>query len=256
MAEALQSTGGDAKPTWYFRIRPWLAYREMKYVRDHPEDLVAIARVFFYFGGHDDGSIHRRILRDPDARRVLEERRPLPEVLCDLEALKRYPEGSLARCYAADLERHGLDPAQIDADTRLAHAHFEATPEHDFIRIRMRSLHDLIHTLTGYGVDGKGEGGIVAFTYANAGNRGYRSMALFNCANFLFAGQLGAVRFVWDGFRRGRKARFLWGQDWEALLSQPLDAVREKLGIEAVGPYEPQEFPHRQNADAAAAAKA
>lgn len=250
MAQAMSNQSVAQEPSWYFRVRPLLAYRQLRYVRENPDDLVAIAKVFFLFGGHDDGSIFERIQRDPEAKRVLDERIPLPKVLCDRAVLESYPEGSLGRCYAEDLERHGLDPAQIDADTRVAHADSNVTPDHDFIRIRMRSIHDLIHTLTGYQIDGKGEGAIVAFTYSNSGNRGYRTMALFNCLNFLMAGDWGATRFVFDGFRRGRKAAFLWGQDWESWLPLPIEIVRERLGIEAVGEYEPREFPHRADARA------
>jgi len=240
-----QHAGSSKKPSWNFRLRPLEALRELGKIRRDPEDLVAIARFFFSVGGHDDGTIYERICRVPEARRVLDERLPLPSALTNLEALRTYPEGSLARCHAEDLERNGLDPAQIDADTRLAQAGLAVSAEHDFIRVRTRSLHDLLHTLTGYCVDMLGEGAIVAFTYSNFGNRGYRMLAWFNCAKHLVKGELTAISFVFDGFRRGRKAKFLWGCDWDALLALPLEDVREQLGIEAVPPYDPIPFPHR-----------
>ena len=74
MAKAQPDPSSATTPSWYFRIRPRLAFRELKYVRENPDDLVAIARVFFWFGGHDDGPIYERIQRDPEARRVLDER--------------------------------------------------------------------------------------------------------------------------------------------------------------------------------------
>jgi ubiquinone biosynthesis protein COQ4 len=40
-------------------------------------------------------------------------------------------------------------------------------------------------------------------------------------------------RMIWQGFRRGRRAAWLPAQEWEELLAEPLEAVRERL---AVGP--------------------
>jgi ubiquinone biosynthesis protein COQ4 len=45
-----------------------------------------------------------------------------------------------------------------------------------------------------------------------------------------------AVREAW---RRGRKARWLPEQDWEALLQRPLEAVRRELNIERPALYTP-----------------
>jgi len=109
----------------------------------------------------------------------------------------------------------------------------------DFIRIRTRDLHDLIHVLTGYGVDYLGEGAVVAFTYGNFRNRGYLMLALTNCLLMLAVGKLRAIRFTWDGYRRGRRAAFLWATSWESLLPLPLEEVRRRLEIDAVGPYAP-----------------
>ena len=38
-------------------------------------------------------------------------------------------------------------------------------------------------------------------------------------------------RVIRQGFRRGRRAEWLLDQDWEALLEQPIDQVRQKLGL-------------------------
>ena len=41
----------------------------------------------------------------------------------------------------------------------------------------------------------------------------------------------GARAMIREGYRRGKAAAWLPGQDWEALLSRPLAEVRQELGL-------------------------
>ena len=36
---------------------------------------------------------------------------------------------------------------------------------------------------------------------------------------------------MWEGYRHGKQARWLLGEDWEAMLHQPIDEVRARLNI-------------------------
>src|SRR3546814_15761737 len=36
---------------------------------------------------------------------------------------------------------------------------------------------------------------------------------------------------VWEGYRNGRKAKWLIGEDYEALMAEPIEAARRRLGI-------------------------
>jgi ubiquinone biosynthesis protein COQ4 len=46
-------------------------------------------------------------------------------------------------------------------------------------------------------------------------------------------------RFLFSAWRRGRRARWLPGEDWEALLEQPLDVVRRELRLGSPPTYQP-----------------
>lgn len=228
--------------TWHYRLHPMRAIREIRRIRREPDDLVGPARFFLWMGGHDDGRTHQRALRDAGACRVLSERRPLPRQVYHFQELLDLPEGSFGRAYAEHLRREELDPLKIQSSTELAYAEFEASELHEFVRVRTRDAHDLVHALTGYGTDYLGETAAVAFTFGNCGNRGYLGLALTGLLGLLAMGQLRALRFIWDGYRRGRRARLLWGADWEPLLPRPLDEVRGLLAVEPVPPYEPVDY--------------
>ena len=98
---------------------------------------------------------------------------------------------------------------------------------------RTRDLHDIWHVLTGYQADESlGEAALVAFSYAQVGGLGWAFIggaaalkSLKVAGNSLFA------RAVWEGYRHGRKATWLAGEDYEALMHEPLAAARARLGI-------------------------
>ncbi|MCP4905080.1 MAG: hypothetical protein GY910_08860, partial [bacterium] len=45
-------------------------------------------------------------------------------------------------------------------------------------------------------------------------------------------------RLIREGYRRGKRAEPLLEQDWEALFEQPIDSVREQLGVGVPPVYE------------------
>ena len=51
-------------------------------------------------------------------------------------------------------------------------------------------------------------------------------------------GLLQNWRLIRQAYRRGRKAEWLVDADWETLLEQPIDQVREELGVGEPPVYE------------------
>ena len=96
---------------------------------------------------------------------------------------------------------------------------------------RMRDQHDLWHVVTQYGRDTLGETCLLAFTYAQTGNRGVGIIALVGAWNTRREFGKGVFGAVWAAYRAGRHASWLPEQDWEALLPLPLADVRRQLAI-------------------------
>ncbi len=97
----------------------------------------------------------------------------------------------------------------------------------------MRDTHDIWHVLTGYKADEHlGEACLVAFSYAQVGGLGWALIAsaaslksLRETKGTLFA------KAVWEGYRHGRAARWISGEDYLTLLHEPIEAARRRLGI-------------------------
>lgn len=182
--------------------------------------------------------IAERTGSDPDAARDMLARPAVREFLAgkqkplrvSLPALRAMPDGSLGRAFAAFLDDRGFDP------TGLYHSGDADSTDLDRFKVHMQRSHDLWHTVVGFDTDIAGELGLQAFGLAQLGTP---------LAHVIMsAGLLGALLFDRDdgerrmeaitrGWQLGKRARPLFGADWESMFTWPLDQVRARFGIAA-----------------------
>lgn len=203
----------------------------------NPEDTSQVFRIAEALSFGQPGRMLRRYQSHPTGRRLLAEREDLLATLRDRAALEAMPAGSLAHAYLAFLDAEG-----ITADGLVQASQDGTSAEYNrgdddlaWVRRRMRDSHDLWHTVTGYHGDLVGEASLLAFTFAQTGHPGIGFLAGLGLT---FGIHTQSRTMIADGFRRGRRARWLPPTDWLALLPRPLDEVRRGLSIEAVPPYE------------------
>jgi ubiquinone biosynthesis protein Coq4 len=168
--------------------------------------------------------MQRHLLENPAmAALVAEGWRPAPIDMAQLAAL---PEGSLGRTYADQLQRLNLTPDSL-IDPR------PITTPAEYITHRLRETHDIIHVLTGFGIDGPGELGLQAFNLAQV--RSPLAVLL------IFGGLLGTLqddeplepllRALARGFAMGLEARCLITYKLEEGWERPLADWRRELGL-------------------------
>jgi ubiquinone biosynthesis protein Coq4 len=104
---------------------------------------------------------------------------------------------------------------------------------------RTRDIHDIWHVLTGYRADESlGEAALVAFSYAQTGGKGWAFIAVAAALkSWRLTGSLAFARAVLEGYRLGKRAKWLLAEDYDALLNEPIDAARERLGISEAKRY-------------------
>jgi ubiquinone biosynthesis protein COQ4 len=223
-------------PATVHRLRPLDAARAMRALLRDKEDTRQVFLLMDALRGKTTVRQLAKFRKTEIGRQVLAERRQLLEQLNDRAALAALPAGTLGRAYhefmaAENLSADGL----VEASQVLVR-----TPEDELtlFRERNREMHDLLHIITGYGRDPIGEACVVAFSYAQTGHVGFAVIAFFGALNI--AKKLPGHpirRAVWEAYRRGRKAGWLIGADWEALLSQPVEAIRAQFGIKPMHRY-------------------
>jgi ubiquinone biosynthesis protein COQ4 len=192
----------------------------------------------------------KRFARSEGGARVLREKLELYDILSDVDLLGAMPEGSLGHAIydfytTEELSAAGLKGASEEAAGK--EGYFAGDDDRARFARRLRELHDVFHVLTGYGRDMRGEIACLAFTFSQTRNTGIGYVALKVLRGAGWSSEMG--RLIRQAFWRGRRAKWLIDQDWETLLRQPLDQLREDL---AVGPA--PEYEHLRSAGAPALA--
>ena len=215
------------------------AYGALSALFANPDDTKQAFRVVEALSGATGERLFAKFRATEVGKKALAEHRALLPFLKDTRALEALPASSLGRAYleflrsqqitadglvAASEEGYSLDP-DLDADRRL-------------FNDRLRDMHDLWHVVSGYRGDLIGEGAVLALSFAQTRNMGVGLIALLG---ILKIGKTfpGSRKIIWNGFLRGRRAKWLPAVDWEAMLSRPLDDVRRELGFDAPPTYDP-----------------
>ena len=208
------------------RLRPFEAMRAVRTLIA-TGDTRQVFVIFRAMRGRSGQRAFQRFTESTVGQAVLKDRRELLSTLTDRERLRQLPPGSLGRAYldfveSENLSAQGLVEASQDWDND------PMPPDVELFRRRMREMHDLSHTVTGYGRDQLGELCLLTFMYRQQGNLGMLLIVIM-AWNKVPKAARKAIREAW---RNGRKARWLAEQDWEAMLARSLETIRRELAIQ------------------------
>jgi ubiquinone biosynthesis protein COQ4 len=213
--------------------RDWkTALAALKRLLAHPDDTLQVFRIMRALNVDMVKRGYERLLQTAKGGRIAYDRPELAERLSDPAYVAAFPEGSVGAAYAAFLGRTGYSANGLVQVSRAEDTREERHPFAWFGR-RVRDMHDVWHVLTGYRADDPlGEACLVAFSYAQTRGLGWALIATGSALNALRhpRGWAG-VRAIWEGYRLGRRAAWLPGEDYEKLLAEPLDGARSRLGI-------------------------
>jgi ubiquinone biosynthesis protein COQ4 len=170
--------------------------------------------------------LKNRMLADSTGRRILRDRPRITSQTMPLEKLRRLPENSVGRTYAAWLDREGVTP-----DTRDQVRYID-DEEEAYVMQRYRECHDFYHALTGLPVFVEGEIGLKAFEFANTG---LPMTGLSLAAIVRLKGperrRMFETYLPW-AFGNGLRAKDVICVYWEEELETDVGVLRERLGIE------------------------
>lgn len=220
------------------RIRPLEARRAMNALLANPDDTEQAFRVISALSGNSGRRQLRRFRKTATGARVLRERTGPLEILTDSARMETMPAGSLGAGLRDFYDAEQLSPGGlVDASEAAFTAGSDAAdPDAELFGQRLRDLHDVFHVLTGYGRDLRGEAAVLAFTVPQTRNPGVAYIVWTALRRAGFRSELGFL--IRQAFRRGLRAAWLPGQDWEHLFERSLDGLREELRIGRPPEYE------------------
>jgi ubiquinone biosynthesis protein COQ4 len=214
------------------RLRPLEAMRAVKTLIA-TGDTSQVFVIFRAMRGRSGLRSFQRFSASPVGQAVLKDRRDLFNVLTDRARLKQLPPASLGRIYLDFVESENLS-AQGLVEASQSWDNDPMPPDVELFRRRMRELHDVTHTVTGYGRDQLGELCLLTFMYRQQGNLGMLLIVIMAWNRL----PKRARKAIYEAWRNGGKAGWLAGQDWETLLTRPLEDIRRDLAIPAPVSYE------------------
>lgn len=217
------------------RIRPLKAWRHMQNLLRDNEDTEQVFHIIDALNGNALITDLKAFAKTPEGQARLTERRSLPEILDDHDAIKALPAESVGRAYVAFMEREGLSAAGLVAESEKWWAGQDVYDDDaEFYGNRLRDTHDLFHVLTGYGRDQLGEISVLAFSHSQNKSRGNLFIAYIGAWDLRKIAPRGSkiISVVNEGRRNGKLAKKLVAEDIPALLTEPLEAARARLGIQ------------------------
>jgi len=163
----------------------------------------------------------------------------LPAILDDHAALRKLPAGSVGHAYADFMEREGLTAqGLVDEYAKFRTGQTRYDDQLERYGNRLRDTHDLFHVLTGYGRDALGEQCVLAFSYSQTPGWGVLFIAWAGARELKKqVGDFGIYAAVREGQQLGKAAQSITNQDIAALLAEPLDSARARLGIGTPAAY-------------------
>ncbi|MFN9927704.1 MAG: Coq4 family protein [Phenylobacterium sp.] len=208
------------------------AWRALKKLIADKEDTRQVFEIMRALNGKSIALGYHKLLETPEGGRMAFERREFSERLMDDAWLDSLPEGSVGAAYRAFIRSEELSAYGLADVSREGANDVDAPHPYAWFARRTRDVHDIWHILSGYHRDGLCEACLVAFSYAQTKGLGWAFIA-FGATTM---GKNGAPkhpynRAIIQGYRRGKAAKWLLGQDYERLMAEPLEAARERLGI-------------------------
>jgi len=220
--------------------RDWrTAFDAIRKLLANGDDTTQVFRIMRALNVGSTAANYGRFIATEEGGRMAYERVELAERFVDKAYIASFAPGTVGAAYRHFLETTGYSADGLADISRINREEDMRHPYAWFGR-RTRDTHDIWHVLTGYKADeSMGEAALVAFSYAQVGGLGWAFIggaaalkSLRVTGNTLFA------RAVIEGYRNGRKAKWIAGEDYLALMHEPLDAARARLGIPTPTAYQ------------------
>jgi ubiquinone biosynthesis protein COQ4 len=223
--------------------RDWrTAFDAIRKLMANGDDTTQVFRIMRALNVGNSPMNYARLIATEQGGRLAYERTELAQRLTDKAFVAQFAPGTVGAAYRDFLESTGYSADGLAEVSKINREEDMAHPYAWFGR-RVRDTHDIWHVLTGYKADeSMGEACLVAFSYAQVGGLGWAFIAgAASLKSLKVTGNRLFAKAVWEGYRHGRKAKWISGENYEQLLAEPIDAARARLGI-----AEPVAYLHAQ----------
>jgi len=214
------------------------ALRSLQRLLNDKDDTGQVFEIMRALNGSSTAKGYQRLLTTNQGGRIAYQRQEFAERLMDDAWLDSLPDGSVGAAYRAFIRSENLSAEGLAEISRQTERAVDEQHPYAWFGRRTRDVHDIWHILSGYHRDGLGEACLVAFSYAQTKGLGWALIAFGAAFRARKSREHPYVKAIWQGYRRGKAARWLLGEDYERLMAEPLEDARKRLGITAATLYD------------------
>jgi ubiquinone biosynthesis protein COQ4 len=218
------------------------ALRSLRKLLADKDDTVQVFEIMRALNGGSTAKGYHKLLASPQGGRIAYEREEFAAKLMDDAWLDSFAPGTVGAAYRDFIREAGFSADGLADVSRTSLKDVDEPHPYAWFGRRTRDVHDIWHVLTGYSRDALGEACLVAFSYAQTKGLGW---ALIAVGAAVRAGNAHPyAKAIWQGYQRGKAAAWLLGEDYEALMNEPMAAARARLGLTAATVYDaiPSDF--------------
>lgn len=224
------------RTTWTPWLKAWRMLIDAKYHGDIYEAFLGMEAPVF-------ARAYYQVRSHPNGRKLFKHKPDLLSVLGDVDYLSSLPFGSLGHAYLSFLNTNKLDAGVFGESSIIRPIAEKNNWDDDFyyMVIRGTALHDMFHTIGGYGPDVAGEMANIGFHCGQmepAGPLG--KLGLFGALTLPGASIPFKLRYYRQAVERGRRADLLMAAPWEELLELPYREAQSMLGVSPVEVAHPE----------------
>jgi ubiquinone biosynthesis protein COQ4 len=207
-----------------------VALKALQRLLNDKDDTGQVFEIMRALNGTSTSRCYQHLLTTVQGGTIAYARPEFAERLMDDSWLDSFAPGTVGAAY-----RHFIRSEQLSAEglaeiSRQGDRAPDLQHPYAWMGRRTRDVHDVWHILSGYHRDALGESCLVAFSYAQTGGLGWALIAL-GAALRSRGGDHPYAKAIWQGYKRGKAAAWLLGEDYEALFAEPLEAARQRLNI-------------------------
>ncbi|KUR79507.1 Coq4 family protein [Novosphingobium sp. FSW06-99] len=213
--------------------RDWpAAWRALKNLLRDGSDTVQVFRIMRALNAGNSRRNYMRLIETREGGRIAYGRVELSGSFGDPSLLRAFASGTVGAAYREFVEQSGYSAKGLADISNLEAVVPELQHPYAWFGRRERDIHDIWHILTGYKTDDLGEACLVAFSYAQTKGLGWAVIAAGSALDSLqYPYRKAWCRAVWEGYRNGKEAKWLSGEDYLELLAEPLVDARRRLNI-------------------------
>ena len=213
--------------------RDWpAALRALKSLLRDGSDTVQVFRIMRALNAGNSRRNYLRLIKTREGGRIAYDRAELSVRFGDRALLGAFASGTVGAAYREFVEQSGYSAKGLADISNLEAVAPELQHPYSWFGRRERDIHDVWHILTGYKTDDLGEACLVAFSYAQTKGLGWAVIAAGSALDSLkYPYRKAWCRAVWEGYRNGKRAKWLSGEEYLELLTEPLAEARRRLNI-------------------------